>query len=526
MTARRLFNRLSGRAAALRRDEQGSIPMVMLIILVCVSLSAILVPSFIRLNSSTRSAVTRVRALHAAETGLQVGLGAVRSAATTSGQGDNTKLPCTGQLSGVVASGAAQYRVSMVYFDLDPRGKTASWRNANLISCGDLPSHTPSFVAMTSVGSNNAAFGGSGDRTLDATYAIRTNNQNIPGGLLQNYYEKVATYLALCMDAGSATPAAGTPLTVQTCQNNVPDRQKFSYRNNLSLVLNSTVTPTSAGMCLQADPGGSGTVLFEPCLASDSTSLYKQQWSFNDSAQFQSATSSGADLGNQCLDIQAVDMAGSNVILGGCGSYPQRQGSWLPSPASGAGMAGPNTNQLVNFKQFGRCLDLQSWGLSNPLIAWPCKQTPSGAPGWNQRWVYNSTTKTLSTDYSPVNSGPGNPTLPYCVKAPVSTASGTALRAYVNPCPDPSTPTPANMQWQSHTSVTDTYRDRYTYVDSSGRCLQPSTSDLYIDAGNSGNSAGNTSYVVVAPCDGSLLQKWNGDPNVLTGSPLRDANER
>lgn len=511
-----LANRRLHRALA---DDRGSIPMVMLVIMIAMSLSALLIPIFLVQSNSTRHDSVRMHALNAAETGLQAALGAVRSAADPTGTGVNSKLPCGTAVTGQVNDSAStndqsQYRVSLVYYASDPRGQSASWLAANAISCANLTTTTPTYVMLNSTGTNYASFGQSGDRVLTATYPIRTNNQNIPGGLIQNYYDGAATYLSLCMDAGSSSPAAGTAVQAQLCQYNVPDQQKFSYQNNLTIVLNSSVTATSAGMCLQAN--GAGLIVLQPCITSGST-LYTQQWSFNDGAYFQSATSSGG-LGNTCMEIQTLDFAGSNVILSGC-SGPRRQSNWLPSPAVGAGMAGPNTAQMVNFKQFGRCMDLQEWGLSNPLIAYPCKQTPDGRPGWNQRWVYNSTTKTLSIDAGPANGPVANITTPYCAIAPGATASGTALRVKVTPCPDPDTATPPNLQWTSHYSASETYRDRYSYTDFTGtRCMAPSTSDYY--------NGTNVSFIVVAPCDGSLLQKWNGDPYVLLASPLRDANEK
>ncbi len=518
---------VEGRLRRALADDRGSIPMVMLIIMIAMSLSALLIPVFIVQSNSTRHDSVRMHALNAAETGLQAALGKVRSAVDLAGNGVNAELPCgstiTGQVNDVASTkDQSQYRVSLTYYASDPRGQSASWLAANAISCANLTSTTPTFVTLNAIGTNYATFGQPGDRTLTATYPIRTNNQNIPGGLVQNYYDGAATYLNLCLDAGSSAPAAGTAVQVQPCQYNVPDQQKFSYQNNLTVVLNSSVTTTSPGMCLQAN--GAGLIVFQPCITSGST-LYTQQWSFNDSAYFQSATSSGG-LGSTCMDIQTLDFAGSNVILGACSGQPRRQSNWLPSPAVGAGMAGPNTDQMVNFKQFGRCMDLQEWGLSNPLIAYPCKQTPDGRPGWNQRWVYNSTTKTLSIDAGPTNGPVSNITTPYCAIAPGATASGTALRVKVTPCPDPATATPPSLQWVSHYSASETYRDRYTYTDFTGtRCLAPSTSDFYA-LGDAANSANNISFIVVAPCDGSLLQKWNGDPYVLLASPLRDANEK
>lgn len=505
-----------------RDEERGSMPMVMLVLLLSVTLSALMVPTFLQANNSTRSDVARVRALHAAETGLQVALGQVRAAhADGSTSGINSSLPCTGALTGSVAAGSAAYSVTAAYFDTDPRGQTSAWRTSNAIGCSSLPSHTPSFVSFSATGTDTSSYGSTATRVLDATYVLRTNNQNIPGGLIQNYNDGAATYRNVCFDAGSPTPSTGTVLTVQTCQYNVPDQQKFSYRNNLTLVLNSSLAGGGSGLCLQASSVATGaTITFQPCIT-DPATLYLQQWSFNDGALFQAANSSGA-LISYCFNIATLDTVGSNVVLGPC-SGTSRQVAWIPSPAAGAGMAGPNTNQLINFKQFGRCLDQTNWDLSKTLIAYPCKQTPTGTPGWNQRFSYSFASKILSLDAYSSNGPVENPNRPYCLVNPPTGATGANLRVGVAPC---AYPTPTNEQWIAHLDPHDAYRDKYTYADASGtRCLEPSPTDFFITAA-SGNGANNISWVVVAPCDGSLLQKWNGDPNILLGSPLKDANER
>ena len=60
-----------------------------------------------------------------------------------------------------------------------------------------------------------------------------------------------------------------------------------------------------------------------------------------------------------------------------------------PDAAVGAGAAGASSGQLVNFNQFGRCLDVTNQDVTSAyLIAWPCKQAPDPTNvAWNQRWV-------------------------------------------------------------------------------------------------------------------------------------------
>lgn len=513
------------RLCRLRRDdERGSLAMAMLISLLVILLGAAALPTVISLAGSTRDDQTRVSALHAAETGLQVAIGKIRAARDSSGAGDNADLPCGSPVTGpVTGTSGASYAVTFAYFDSDPRSMDAAGRAAAAISCAALPTHTPAFVGLTSTGTSVGT--ATQSRVLLGTYAVSTNNQNIPGGLIQNEYDGASSYLNLCLDAGSATPVSGQVLKVQICQTNVPDQQRFSYRKNLTLVLNSSVTSTSSGMCLQADPttprAGGVTITFQPCMSSADPNLYLQQWSYNDSWRLQAANSNGS-LASYCFGISSLDTANVNVVLDGCNA-PTRQDAWIPSPAAGAGMAGPGTDQVVNFKQFGRCIDLANWDLNSSLIAFPCKQTPTGTPGWNQRWLYNSVTKTLSMDADPANhSSNGNIATPYCAISPATGATGSNLRVKVGLCPDPSQPTPAQYRWTDHTAASDLNSVKYTYSDTNNRCLMPSPTDFYATAGNALN---NISWIVVGPCDGSLLQKWNADPTVLLASPLKDVNE-
>jgi hypothetical protein len=78
------------------------------------------------------------------------------------------------------------------------------------------------------------------------------------------------------------------------------------------------------------------------------------------------------------------------------------------------------------------------------------------------------------------------------------------------------------MLW---TSLLDTgvYATSYTITDNNGNCLSPADPDkrpldVYLTQ--------VISKIVMDPCDGSTLQKWNADPNILDSSPLKNISEK
>ena len=74
--------------------------ILLMVVIVGMMLSALLVPTIITQVRATRFDTTRVQALGAAQSGIDVALGLIR-ASETGGIGDSGKLPC-GPLSGVV----------------------------------------------------------------------------------------------------------------------------------------------------------------------------------------------------------------------------------------------------------------------------------------------------------------------------------------------------------------------------------------------------------------------------------------
>jgi hypothetical protein len=505
-------------------DETGSLPMLMLVILVGMALSALLIPTIITHFRSTQNEIERVHALGAAQTGFDVALGQIRAAKDSTGAGVSAAMPC-GPLTGAVSAGSrARYQISIGYYATDPVGQSATWLVNNKMICapGFATKYVPSFALLTSIGTDRAtgAFGLPGDRTLTTTYIIKTTNQNISGGLIRIYHDATLNNLDLCMDAGSGTPATGTILLMQTCDITRLDRQIFSYNLDLTIQLvSSKTTPMPLGLCMDAGALPHTmpirSVRLQPCTA---TAQPNQQWSLNDVSNFEGSTAGGA-LDGYCIDVGTSNTPGSQVVLdntaGKCRTGYSIIQTWVPEPAVGAGAAGQSINgqpapQLVNFKQFGRCLDVTNQSTSSTfLIAYPCKQAPNPANvAWNQKFSYSSTTQRFITTPSSTS---------YCLQSPQNVAAAQYVLTVA--CPGTS---PANLKWvyngsQDSAGVELSYAKKYTIVDATGYCmaLSPDT-DRYNGAYNK---------VIVAICDGSVGQKWNADPNVQVPA-LQDTWER
>jgi hypothetical protein len=512
------------RTSATRRPgDTGSLALALLLTLIGIALSALLVPVILSQVGASRTDIQRVHALHAAEAGLDVALGHIREANDGSGGGVIAKLPC-GPFSGAVGvGGTARYQVTIDYFATDPRGQSDSWIAANRITCiaGGGTFNTPAYALLRSDGTDQptGAITSVPHRSLQATYTVQTTNQHIVGGLIHTF--KTTTGTDLCLDAGSSSPAAGTNIQAQDCDPGAA-QQKWAYNANLTIALVSSQTPSlPLGMCIDA---GSPHVLdaiveVQPC---SNTTIPQQQWSINDSANFE-GTADGITLDGFCWNVQNPNSSGSFVVLGSVGKGSCRRGydnieAFSPDASVGAGAAGADSGQLVNFSQFGRCLDVTEQSTSaNFLIAWPCKQAPDPTYiAWNQKWALPAVT-TGSSATGQITTSPSSTA--YCLKSPGSTAAGQ----YVTVATCPSGSTPLNMTWTVYLN-TGVYETSYRIKDGYGNCLSPTDpNDTPPDFYSKGSEI---SKIIVAPCSGSTLQKWNAPPNILQTLPLKDIGEK
>jgi hypothetical protein len=523
MMMRTLHERMRSRLPR-RDDDTGSLAFAMLLVLVGSALAALMVPMLLIQMNSTRTDVRRVQALDAAQAGIDVAIGHIRAANDGSGHGVLSSLPC-GSFTGAVGVGnVSRYQVAITYFASDPRGQNAGWLTANAIACisGAGARSTPSYALLQALGTDkgSGAFSTVPVRSLQATYIFQTTNQNIAGGLIHVYK---TTSTDLCIDAGSGSPAAGTQVTMQLCSSGSA-QQKFAYNKSLNLVLVSTQTNAQPlGMCLDAGTphAANAIVRLQPCTTA---ALIQQQWSFNDNGNFM-GTTDGRGLDGYCFNVQTPNQPNSLIILStNCyGGYDNVQ-NFQPDASVGAGAAGASSGQLVNFNEFGRCLDVPNFDVNaGEMIAWPCKQAPDPTlVGWNQRWTLPAAVggATSATGAITANSGSAL----YCLTSPTTTAGNAWVSMSNATGQGCSSTTPlANMTWTVYTSTAD-YASSYRIMDSYGNCLQ--AADPTVANPDFFNAGLQVSNVIVAACSGSTLQKWNAPPNIQQPLPLKDIGEK
>jgi hypothetical protein len=199
----------------------------------------------------------------------------------------------------------------------------------------------------------------------------------------------------------------------------------------------------------------------------------------------------------------ATQAAGQQVLLSDCGSAT----SWVPSPSIGAGAAsssqrGTNAAQWVNYKEFGRCIDVTNQDPNTSfLIDYPCKQNPyPGAVRWNQLFAslaIPTAQSSVTGQIVTTNTANG---LQYCLTSPgtnggfvtIKTCSGSALQSWTI--------------YDGDNSLN--YSTKYTVV-SGSLCLGLSAT---------ATNGGPWSVLDIETCNGSTQQKWNADPNVLTST--------
>ncbi|GIJ53363.1 ricin-type beta-trefoil lectin domain protein [Virgisporangium aurantiacum] len=504
-------------------DDRGSMPLAMLLIMVSVSLSALMTPLLLTQLSATRADVRRVHALHAAQAGIDVAMAHIRAAQDAAHEGILNKLPSCNDpadtdpppiFAGRVGGGTARYEVTAIdYYDKDPAKVTGG-----RIACtSGYPDATPKYAVITSRGTEPGAGAGGTPtyRTISATYIFNITNANIPGGLIHVY--KDATTDDLCLAAESGTPTPKSALKVKYCDKTDP-AQIWIYNQFLTITLSATRTQAKQlGMCVDmAAPQTAGNAAtIDYC--SDVTKP-QQQWSINDSANLQ-GTTDGVNLNGTCLTVKTANKDGSPVVAGGCGGPYNNVHTWSLEATVGAGAAGSITNQIVNFSQFGRCMDITEVNVNKGfLIVWPCKQAPDpNKVLWNQKFTMPSIDPLTDvgegrvTTFNPA----ATPKVTYCLKSPGSTAPGRYVTVVVCPANDA-----AEVKWTFYGHNTS-YSTSYILVDYQGNCMAPT--DPKVDKYPSGE---NVSKIVVQPCDGSASQKWNAPPNVELQFPLKDIHEK
>jgi hypothetical protein len=465
------------------------------------------------------------RTVFAAEAGLDAALGQVRSAlgaADASGNvyGDPHKLPCTVQGHVGGATSTTEYKVTMTYFYEDPAGKDAAWRSLNKLACSPTTglSISPSFALLSASGLDAGVPGlatTAGDRELETVYTFQVSNTNIDGGTIY------ATGDKHCLQASSQKAGATvTYVKGAICGSDDP-RQMWTYTKKYQLMLSVTNSGGSVvPLCItgNADGGGNIEVTLTKCVDGN----HNQEFSWEGGARFRGQKADGTNYSSFCLNAGAVyddtTLVGQTLKYGTCQTDNVLYGSYDPDARVGAGPAGFDTVQIVNFFEFGRCMDVTNEHVTEAyMIVYPCKQDPSGGSKlkWNHKWKYSEPTNkkgSLSGQQIVVKNGNtdtkyGVPNADYCL---TTTAKDAPVTAYVTmtQC-DGSNP---DQKWTRNAEMA-TYAESWLFKDRWNRCI--TLGDKYDS---------KWSKMVVAPCNGLSEQKWNAPP-LSQSSKLTDYKE-
>jgi hypothetical protein len=337
---------------------------------------------------------------------------------------------------------------------------------------------------------------------------------NMPGGQIRVYRVPTATQ-DYCITG--SPPTAGTALTMSVCATNADgttvDKQKFGYMSDLTIKL-MTADPTlyPNGLCAQA---GTVEAVGQQLKLQDCgrTTNVSQKWAF-DSASNLRGTTDGLNANAFCWNIltsaspQTIvlnNTSGSlnNDVTRKCGSTLTNYQSWNVTADAGSGAAGPDSGQLVNFKQFGKCLDFNYSGVYN--WAFPCKQSfnvqsRDMSQVWNQVWTlpdYGTKGLVYVTKTDNVTK--------VCLKAPATGQTMVTMAA----CPASAAVATADYIWWARGDKAAVYDEKYR-IEGTGtwasQCLAPLPTGAAVQA----------NWVGVAACTGDYLQKWDAVPPVST----------
>lgn len=539
MTTRRTNQRRATLLAALRRrvadgtrDAEGGIAMLTAVLLVLVlgALSVLMLGVVVSQARPTMFADKNARTVFAAETGLDAALSQMRSALgapdilTGKIFGDPSKLPCTVQGSVGAAGSTLRYNVTITYYDENPAGKSAAWRASEKMTCSPTTGvlSAPSFALLSSQGSDSALPGfnaTAGNRAVETVYTFQVSTNNIDGGVIYAFGDKH------CLQAtGQTVGSKVIYVPAAECRDEDP-RVLWSYASDYKIHLSVTdLGGPAAALCMtgNAQTGGNIEVTLTKCNSASVTQFFS--WIGGAHWQGQKNDNSGYSSPMMCLgsgngSYTDTELVNKTLRYGACLGDNSTNGSFNPDPRVGAGPASKTTNQVVNFLEYGRCMDVTGENITASfMIVYPCKQDPSPSKTnmkWNHKWVYSEPTGlagALTNQQIVVKNGgsTGTAGANYCLTTP---ASG------LNPGYPTMTVCSASNQDQkwTRTAQATSYAESWTFTDRHGRC---------ISLGEKMSATEMWSKMTVATCNGGAEQKWNAPPNAQTArlDDLRELN--
>jgi Tfp pilus assembly protein PilX len=502
-----------------RGGDEGTALMITIFTMLLVTTMSLTVGSAVLLQvRPTQAEQKATRTLTAAEAGFDVALNRIRAAQDASGNGVRTSLPCTAT-AGTVLTGTmsgtdpSAYSVKIRYYNADPSGQSASWRSSstNLVACSSgAPASVPAYALLESTGSGAAIRGISGldfDRVVEQVYRFNVTNENVLGGQI------VLNTTTTCLTAENH--ANNAKVSVTACDTTGADiKQKWSYTPELLL---KTYDASGNAYCIQADSSiNAQAKLTSSCDATKAV----QVWSFNDNGRFEGAEADGSGRPSGDTNGWCLTTANSNFVVmkQECSGGYDAVHTFNPVAQVGAGAAGDTTRQLVNYRYFGRCLDVTAQNRDATwLIGYPCKQAPSATyVAWNQKFTWDATTEQFCTNTSnaAVTSCALTNSNLYCLSAGTSGSTpAVGTRVLLKLCSTTNTA----QKWTRRGDLPGNYAASYNILTLNG--------GLCLDLNPAGASEASTydkqwGLIQVSTCDGSTRQKWNAPADLSPSSTI------
>ncbi|MBO1750452.1 RICIN domain-containing protein [Actinotalea sp. BY-33] len=514
--------RCAGMGRALRRDDSGMAMVTTLIaIMLTAMLSILLLGVLLSQLVPTSFARTSSQTVFAAEAGVNAVVGQIRTAdsapdVTNTVYGDTNKLPCTAEGPVGGADDGLRYAATIRYYLESPTGRSESWLASNAMGCtpGSGPTGDPTYALVTSEGLGEGVAGmaaGAGDRTVQVVYEFQITNNNIPGGLIYSYDRRPAyTPDRFCLEAESATVGALVKYVPSVTCGTDDVHQLWLYAKDYRIKLASTTVPGTGQepLCVTGTPNGATPVLatLQVCVPDTSSSRWNQLFSWEGGAIWrgqQNPISGGYSNFWLSSGVRSDVVNGRYLYVWNQAASNNEWGSFNPDPRVGAGAAGIETIQIVNYLEFGRCFDVTDQDpLKAFMIVYPCKQDPSGGSrlNWNHKWYYAEPTDEVGVSAPQqiyVRNG-GSASDRRCLVSPNVDGGYVTLTNACNAAAN-------NQKWVRYAN-TGNYGDSYTFRDHWGRCI--SLGDKY-DA---------WSKITVTQCNSGLGQKWNAPPTSIQAS--------
>ncbi|GGK39682.1 hypothetical protein GCM10010124_35400 [Pilimelia terevasa] len=473
-------------------------PVAMLLTLVCVSLTGVLAPVVIGQVDSTQESLQRMRALHAAQTGLDVGVAGIRSAYSGSAtSGARGALPCDDVRGSGGAEALSTYTLTIAYYAVAP-----GTAGAAAMSCAAARGGpgVPRYALLTAVGATTGR--SAATRRLRGVYPLRVsaaaaaaptptasataapaptttygphNDISIQPRMIWAW-SPAANSTDLCVDAGASRPAANSRPRFQVCDGldheTAGYKQFWYYREDLTLATVGSLL-SSQPMCLDAGatPAAGQDPTMQPCLSPPTA---RQRWFYTSTANFELGNAAGTAVTGLCLNVHSPGDPGSRLVLGtSCHSsaYDTRQ-TFSFSTKTGPGRSYSRRSdctdeagyactlrQVVNFANPSRCLDRYSSFMANM----ECVQDPDPDDiRWTQLWRVPTPADGTAGVTGPLVAVNGSGAT-YCLTSPSSTDMPT-----LQSCTPRSAR--ADQRFTVYANTGNSY-SMYRVLDASGRCM-------------------------------------------------------